>query len=79
MATDGGGRRQGTEMMACDVADRAAVAGLFAQLSRYPPVRGVIHAAGVLGKRSDHLVDTGPHRYGVAGQGGRRGTCAGHH
>lgn len=37
------------QVVACDVADRAAVAGLFAQLSReYPPVRGVIHAAGVL-------------------------------
>ncbi len=36
-------------VVACDVADRDAVRGLFAQLSReFPPVRGVIHAAGVL-------------------------------
>ncbi len=36
-------------VVACDVADREAVQGLFAQLSReFPPVRGVIHAAGVL-------------------------------
>ena len=36
-------------VVACDVADRDAVEGLFAQLSReYPTVRGVIHAAGVL-------------------------------
>ena len=37
------------QVVACDVADRDAVQGLFAQLSReFPPVRGVIHAAGVL-------------------------------
>src|SRR5882757_7925893 len=36
-------------VVACDVADRDAVQGLFAQLAReFPPVRGVIHAAGVL-------------------------------
>ncbi|MDR3661748.1 MAG: SDR family NAD(P)-dependent oxidoreductase, partial [Mycobacterium sp.] len=36
-------------VVACDVADRDAVQGLFAQLSReFPPVRGLIHAAGVL-------------------------------
>ncbi|WP_454561461.1 SDR family NAD(P)-dependent oxidoreductase [Mycobacterium haemophilum] len=37
------------QVVACDVADRDAVRALFAQLSReFPPVRGVIHAAGVL-------------------------------
>jgi len=37
------------QVVACDVADRDAVQGLFARLSReFPPVRGVIHAAGVL-------------------------------
>ena len=37
------------QVVACDVADRDAVQGLFGQLSReFPPVRGVIHAAGVL-------------------------------
>ena len=37
------------QVVACDVADRDAVEALFAQLSReFPPVRGVIHAAGVL-------------------------------
>ena len=37
------------QVVACDVADRDAVQELFAQLSReFPPVRGVIHAAGVL-------------------------------
>lgn len=36
-------------VLACDVADRDAVAGLLAQLARQcPPLRGVIHAAGVL-------------------------------
>ncbi|WP_119184978.1 type I polyketide synthase [Mycobacterium decipiens] len=37
------------QVVACDVADRDAVVGLFAQLAReWPPVRGVIHAAGVV-------------------------------
>jgi 4-hydroxyphenylalkanoate synthase len=37
------------QVVACDVADRDAVVGLFARLSQeFPPVRGVIHAAGVL-------------------------------
>ena len=37
------------QVVACDVADRAAVAGLLAQLSEeWPPLVGVIHAAGVL-------------------------------
>ncbi len=37
------------QVVACDVADRDAVEALFARLSReFPPVRGVIHAAGVL-------------------------------
>jgi polyketide synthase 1/15 len=36
------------QVFACDVADRDAVAGLFAQVAReFPPVRGVIHAAGI--------------------------------
>ncbi|CAM4397408.1 Beta-ketoacyl-acyl-carrier-protein synthase I [Mycobacterium basiliense] len=36
-------------VLACDVADRDAVEAMLAQLSReYPPVRGLIHAAGVL-------------------------------
>ena len=37
------------QVLACDVADRRAVAELLAQLARrFPPLRGVIHAAGVL-------------------------------
>ncbi len=37
------------QVVACDVADRDAVQALFARLSHeFPPVRGVIHAAGVL-------------------------------
>ncbi|BBX85014.1 hypothetical protein MAUB_28870 [Mycolicibacterium aubagnense] len=37
------------ELVACDVADPDAVAAMVAQLSqRCPPLRGVIHAAGVL-------------------------------
>jgi polyketide synthase 1/15 len=37
------------QVLACDVADREAVAELLAQLARrFPPLRGVIHAAGVL-------------------------------
>ncbi len=37
------------QVLACDVADRSAVAELLAQLARrFPPLRGVIHAAGVL-------------------------------
>jgi polyketide synthase 1/15 len=37
------------QVLACDVADRDAVARLLAQLARqFPPLRGVIHAAGVL-------------------------------
>jgi polyketide synthase 1/15 len=37
------------QVLACDVADRRAVAELLAQLDRrFPPLRGVIHAAGVL-------------------------------
>jgi polyketide synthase 1/15 len=37
------------QVLACDVADRRAVAELLAQLDRrLPPLRGVIHAAGVL-------------------------------
>jgi polyketide synthase 1/15 len=37
------------QVLACDVADRGAVAELLAQLARrFPPLRGVIHAAGVL-------------------------------
>ncbi len=37
------------QVLACDVADRDAVASLLAQLAqRCPPLRGVIHAAGVL-------------------------------
>ncbi len=37
------------QVLACDVADRRAVAELLAQLARRcPPLRGVIHAAGVL-------------------------------
>ncbi len=37
------------QVVACDVADRDAVQGLFARLSQeFPPLRGVIHAAGVL-------------------------------
>ncbi|BBX97591.1 type I polyketide synthase [Mycobacterium lacus] len=44
--TEAGARVQ---VVACDVADRDAVDGLFARLAReFPPVRGVIHAAGVL-------------------------------
>jgi 4-hydroxyphenylalkanoate synthase len=36
------------QVLACDVADRDAVAGLFAEVAReFPPVRGVIHAAGI--------------------------------
>ncbi|VAZ82978.1 type I polyketide synthase [Mycobacterium persicum] len=43
---DAGARVQ---VVACDVADRDAVAGLFTQLAaEWPPVRGVIHAAGVV-------------------------------
>jgi polyketide synthase 1/15 len=37
------------QVLACDVADRGAVAELLAQLARrFPPLRGVIHAAGVI-------------------------------
>ncbi|MDC9016417.1 type I polyketide synthase [Mycobacterium marinum] len=37
------------QVVACDVADRDAVEAMLARLSgEYPPVRGVIHAAGVL-------------------------------
>lgn len=37
------------QVAACDVADRAAVTGLLAQLAgEWPPLRGVIHAAGVI-------------------------------
>jgi polyketide synthase 1/15 len=37
------------QVLACDVADRDAVAGLLAQLAEAcPPLRGVIHAAGAL-------------------------------
>jgi polyketide synthase 1/15 len=37
------------QVLACDVSDRRAVAELLAQLARqWPPLRGVIHAAGVL-------------------------------
>ena len=37
------------QVLACDVADRRAVAELLAQLDRRcPPLRGVIHAAGVI-------------------------------
>jgi polyketide synthase 1/15 len=37
------------QVLACDVADRRAVAELLAQLARrFPPLCGVIHAAGVL-------------------------------
>jgi 4-hydroxyphenylalkanoate synthase len=37
------------QVLACDVADRRAVAELLAQVARRgPPLRGVIHAAGVL-------------------------------
>jgi polyketide synthase 1/15 len=37
------------QVLACDVSDRHALAGLLAQLARqWPPLRGVIHAAGVL-------------------------------
>jgi polyketide synthase 1/15 len=37
------------QLLSCDVADRAAVAGMLAQLAQQcPPLRGVIHAAGVL-------------------------------
>ncbi|MBV8294596.1 MAG: SDR family NAD(P)-dependent oxidoreductase, partial [Mycobacterium sp.] len=37
------------QVLACDVGDRRAVAELLAQLARrFPPLRGVIHAAGVL-------------------------------
>jgi polyketide synthase 1/15 len=37
------------QVLSCDVADRDAVAGMLAQLAqRCPPLRGVIHAAGVL-------------------------------
>ncbi len=37
------------QVLACDVADRQALAGLLAQLARrWPPLRGVIHAAGVI-------------------------------
>jgi 4-hydroxyphenylalkanoate synthase len=44
--TDAGAQ---VRVVACDVADRDAVEAMLAQLAReYPPVRGVIHAAGVL-------------------------------
>jgi polyketide synthase 1/15 len=37
------------QVLACDVSDRRAVAELLAKLARqWPPLRGVIHAAGVL-------------------------------
>jgi NADPH:quinone reductase-like Zn-dependent oxidoreductase/acyl carrier protein len=37
------------QLLTCDVADRDAVAGMLAQVAqRCPPLRGVIHAAGVL-------------------------------
>jgi 4-hydroxyphenylalkanoate synthase len=37
------------QLLTCDVADRVAVAGMLAQVAqRCPPLRGVIHAAGVL-------------------------------
>ncbi len=37
------------QVLACDIADRSAVEGMLAQLARrFPPLRGVIHAAGVL-------------------------------
>jgi polyketide synthase 1/15 len=37
------------QVLACDVSDRNAVAGLLAELAqRWPPLRGIIHAAGVL-------------------------------
>ncbi|KAA1250532.1 SDR family NAD(P)-dependent oxidoreductase [Mycobacterium simiae] len=37
------------QVAACDVADRDAVTGLLAQLAgEWPPLRGVIHAAGVI-------------------------------
>jgi polyketide synthase 1/15 len=37
------------QLLSCDVADKDAVAGMLAQMARQcPPLRGVIHAAGVL-------------------------------
>ncbi|KAA1244359.1 SDR family NAD(P)-dependent oxidoreductase, partial [Mycobacterium simiae] len=42
-------------VVACDVADRDAVATLIAQLPEQYPLRGVIHAAGIL---DDGLVDS---------------------
>ena len=43
----GAGRGQ-VKVVACDVADREAVAALLAQIARQHPLAGVIHAAGVL-------------------------------
>src|ERR1700761_9417807 len=58
------------QVLACDVADRRAVAELLAQLDRrVPPLRGGIHAAGVL----DDAVITSltPARGGTGGAGGQ--------
>ena len=45
-AAEGAGAQ--VSVVACDVADRDAVAGLLAQLPAQYPLRGVFHAAGIL-------------------------------
>jgi NAD(P)-dependent dehydrogenase (short-subunit alcohol dehydrogenase family)/acyl carrier protein len=42
------GAGAGVSVVACDVADREAVAGLLAQVPNHYPLKGVFHAAGVI-------------------------------
>ena len=74
LAAELAGAGTAVAVIACDVAERAQVAGLLARIAAGgPPLAAVIHTAGVLDDGVLDGLDAGPAGVGAGGQGGGRG------